>query len=106
MIQSRTGQARTKGNPNRIDKQTGHEQTAIGVSRAPRNSVTARNKAHKSKRRPNKSAKKSFDNHIRSRHNQQKSMNKNEVGLCDDAMVELHQINIGRDTRGVDMHFE
>jgi hypothetical protein len=30
-------------------------------------------------------------------------MNKNEVGLCDGVMVELHQINIGHDARGVDM---
>jgi len=30
-------------------------------------------------------------------------MNKNEVGLWDDVMVELHKINIGRDARGVDM---
>jgi len=30
-------------------------------------------------------------------------MNKNEVGLWDDVMVELHKINIGHDARGVDM---
>ena len=33
-------------------------------------------------------------------------MNKNEVGLCDGAMVELHKINIDRDARGVDMRLE
>ena len=84
-----------------MHRQTGHEQTAIGVRRA----LTARNQAHRSKsiRRPNRSTKKPFDNHIRSRHNQQKSMNKNEVGLWDGVMVELHKINIGRDARGMDM---
>jgi hypothetical protein len=30
-------------------------------------------------------------------------MNKNEVGLWDGVMVELHKINIGRDARGMDM---
>jgi len=30
-------------------------------------------------------------------------MNKLEVGLWDGVMIELHKINIGHDTRGVDM---
>jgi hypothetical protein len=34
---------------NRASRQTGHEQTAIGVRKALRHSVTARNQAHKSK---------------------------------------------------------
>jgi len=54
-------------------------------------------------RRLNRSAKKPFNNYIRSRDNQQKSMNKNEVGSWDGVMVELHKINIDHDARGVDM---
>jgi len=63
------------------DRQTGHEQTAIGVYRAPRHSVTARHQTHQEHRRPNRLAKEPSVNHIRSRHNRQKSMNKNKVGL-------------------------
>jgi hypothetical protein len=50
VMQARTGQARTKGNPNGIGKPgSSRVQTAIGVHRALRHSVTARNQTHKSK---------------------------------------------------------
>ena len=62
----------TKGNPG-DDQQTGHEQTAIGVRRALRQRDSEKSSAQvKEHRGPNRSAKKPFDNHIRSRYIEQK----------------------------------